>query len=203
MKKQIILFAALLLAVTPIWAQRVGDLFGGDLPQEYANDINNKFDLMRLEEMRNDPAVLERFASADQLELFLANAVVKVSFYPDGSYVAYALPGGEIQSIKLGRKSVKPGIETLESGDWLLRPGQFVAPKRSQSVTMRLAAAGTEISVECMNKFESSDETITFYVGPMNGLLCLGLVDEDALPFDEVLRTADTEVGRGAAAPGS
>ena len=66
---------------------------------------------------------------------------------------------------------------------------------------MHSAAGGTEVSVECLNKFERSDQTQTFYVGPMNGLLCLGMVDEEALPFDEVVSTADSRAAWQAASP--
>ena len=203
MRQYLVLAAVLLIAVSPVAAQRASDVFGGDLPQEYGNDINNKFDLMRVDEMLNDPAMLEQFYSAEQLATFFEQAVVKISFYPDGSYVAYARQGGDLTGLKLGRKKVALENNAWESGAWRLRAGQFTQSKRATPVTLRLAAAGNEASVECMNKLQHSDETVTFYVGPMNGLRCVGLVDDEALPFDEVVRTADGDASRLVASPGS
>lgn len=191
------------VAVGPASAQRAGDLFGGDLPQEYGNDISNKFDLMRLEEMLNDPAVLEQFVSAEQLEQFFDNALVRVTFYPGGSYVSYARQGGEVVRIKLGRKDISPAGSTWQSEHWLLRAGDYAAPKRPAALTLTLAARGQQVDVRCLNKLELADQAVTFYVGPLNGLRCLGMVDEEALPFDEVVRTADGGAPIQARSPGS
>ena len=196
------LAALALSATSPAAAQRAGEIFGGDLPQEYANDISSKFDQMRVEEMKNDPAFLEQFYSRDQLDTFFANTVVKLTVYPDGSYLAYARPGGDLVAIELGRKRFAPDAELLASDPWLMKAGELATPKRPQPIVLRLAARGSETSVECLNRLERTEETITYYVGPLNGLVCLGLVDDEAPPFDEVLRTADSRAG-GVAAPGS
>jgi len=34
--------------------------------------------------------------------------------------------------------------------------------------------------VECYNKHGKSEKDVTYYVGPLNGLFCMGLADEDA-----------------------
>ncbi len=199
----VLALAALALSATsPAQAQRAGEIFGGDLPQEYANDISSKFDQMRVEQMKNDPAFLEQFYSRGQLDTFFANTVAKLTVYPDGSYLAYARPGGELVEIELGRKRFAPAADALASEPWLLKAGELATPKRPQPIALRLAAGGNEMSVECLNRLERTDKTITYYVGPLNGLVCLGLVDDEAPPFDEVLRTADSRIG-AVAAPGS
>lgn len=208
MRKQILFAAALAILTTtfvvaPATAQRASDMFGGDLPQQYGNDINGKFDQMRVEDMLNDPAYMEQFYSKAELEQFFDNTLVKVTFYPDGSYIAYARSGGEVSGVKLGKKSIDPTSGAWESDQWSLRAGSYAAPKRPQSVSLKLAAAGNEVEVECMNKFEQSDSTLTFYVGPLLGLRCLGMVDEEALPFDEVMRTADNKSAQVASSPSS
>lgn len=191
------------LATAPAQAQRVGELFGGDLPEEYVNDISAKFDQMRVEEMKNDPAFLEQFYTREQLDLFFTNTVVEVTVYPDGSYLAYTRPGGELLEIEIGKKRFTPAVDVLSSEPWILRAGELATPRRRQAVTLKLAARDNEISVECLTKLERTDRTITYYVGPLNGLVCLGLVDDEAPPFDEVLRTADSRVGQAGASPGS
>lgn len=208
MRKQILFAAALAIltatfAVAPAAAQTASDMFGGDLPQEYGRGIDGKFHQMRVTDMLSDPAYLEQFYTPEQLEQFFDNTVVKVTFYPDGSYIAYARSGGELSGLKLGKKSIDPTTQAWESDHWSLKAGSYASTKRPQKVTLKLAAAGNQVEVECMNKFEQSDSTLTFYVGPLVGLRCLGLVDEEALPFDEVMRTADSNSAQMASSPGS
>ena len=202
MRKSTILAILLTLAVTPAFAQRASDIMGGDLGQAYGNSLNSKFEHeMAVSAMLADPAELERYFSAEQVEAFFDQAVVKVSFYPDGSWVAWARQGGEVAALRLGRKKIEIGGGAWTSGDWRLRAGDFVVPKRSQPVSLTLAAQGNSVAVDCLNRYEHADETVTFYVGPMNGLMCIGFVDAEATPFAEVMRTADP--AGVAAAPGS
>ena len=136
MKRQPVRTAALalitMLAITvPSTAQTAGDLMGGDLGQTYSRGITSKFDQFEMEAMLADPAYLEQFFSPEMLEQFFDNIVVKVTFYPDGSYVAYAREGGEIVGLKLGKKSFDPADEGWKSDHWLLKAGTYQAPKRA------------------------------------------------------------------------
>lgn len=208
MTPRILAATALLLSISgpglsPARAQRAGELFGGELGQDYANQISAKFDQMRIDEMRNDPAFLEQHFTKAELDTFFANTVVEVTIYPDGSYIAYTRPGGELVRIEVGRKKFTPGREIHSSADWRLEAGELATPRWPQKVSLEMTARGSEVSVDCLNKLERTDQTITFYVGPLGGLQCLGLVDEEAPPFDEVLRTADRSTDAHPASPGS
>ena len=203
MRKLLTLAAVLTLAVTPAFAQRASDIMGGDLGQQYGNSLNSKLEHQRaVDSMLADPAELEQYFSAAQVETFFEHSVVKVSLYPDGSYVVYARQGGEVEALKLGRKKVELGGRSWESDHWRLSAGEFPLPKRALPLSLQVAAAGNKMAVDCMNRYEPSDETVTFYVGPMNGLMCIGFVDAEAAPVDEGMRTADSTAA-GGSSPGS
>ena len=203
MRQQLTLAIVLTLAVTPAFGQRAGDMMGGDLPQQYGNNINDKLEhRMVVDAMLADRTELEQYYSPEQVAAFFEQAVVKVTFYAGGTYVAYARQGGDVVELALGRTKIELGERTWRSGDWQLRAGEYAVPKRSQPVSLGLAVHGNRVAVECVNRYEQGDETVTFYVGPMNGLLCIGFLDAEAAPFDEVTRTADSTAG-AVAAPGS
>jgi hypothetical protein len=50
--------------------------------------------------------------------------------------------------------------------------------KKPQKLTLKLDADGREDLAECFNKFGKSEQDATYYVGPLNGLFCMGLADE-------------------------
>ena len=56
MRKTTLFMIALALAVTPAYAQRAGEIFGGDIGQHYSNDISAKFDQMTVQDIINNPA---------------------------------------------------------------------------------------------------------------------------------------------------
>ena len=203
MKKPTILVAALILSVSPAIAQQAGDLFGGDIGQNYANNITNKFNSMTVEDIADDPAYLEKTYSRAALDNFFSNTVIKVSLYPDGSYAALAQSGGEVVGIKLGKQKMAVGGPIYDSEGWGLKAGEYVIPKRAQNLALTFAARGQEMTVECATRFSRSEHAITFFVGPMNGLQCLGLADDSVLSAAELVRTAETQVASAAPASGS
>ncbi len=122
---------------------------------------------------------LEEKLGKEKVETFLRNAVVKITFMPDGGYEAYALEGGEVISFKLGKEKMTPDLDEEYLDGWLLRKGGFEMPKKAQTLTMELKAGPTEVSVECHNKFSKSEEPVTFYVGPLDGLFCVGFTEAE------------------------
>jgi hypothetical protein len=194
---------ALILYVSPAFAQQAGDLFGGDLGQNYANNITNKFNQMTVEEIASDPAYLERVYSRPMLDNFFSNTVIKVSLYPDGSYAALAQDGGEVVGIRLGKQKMSVDGPTYATDGWGMRAGEYQIPKRAQKLALTFAARGQEMTVECETRFSRSEHAITFFVGPMNGLQCLGLTDDSVLSAAELVRSAEAQVARAAPASGS
>lgn len=201
MKKTTLLILALVLAVTPAFAQRAGELFGGDMGAHYSNDISAKFDQMTVQDIINNPAYLKSVIPAEQLQAFFEHTVIKVSLYPDGTYAALSKAGGEVVGLKLGKKAVAIAGPLYDSDGWGLKAGEYAVPKRAQKLSLTFAARGNEATVVCATPFSRSDQAITYYVGPMNGLMCLGLADDDSLSASELVRTAEARVAK-AGGPG-
>jgi hypothetical protein len=202
MKKTTLFALALALAVTPAVAQRAGELFGGDLGVHYSNDISAKFDQMTVQDIIDNPAYLEAVIPEDQLEAFFDNTVIKVSLYPDGTYAALSRAGGEVVGLQLGKKNIAVDGPLYDSGGWGLKAGEYMIPKRAQKLSLTFAARGSQATVECATPFSRSDQAITYYVGPMHGLMCLGLADDQALSASELVRTAQSQVAE-AGGPGN
>ena len=115
----------------------------------------------------------------EQMEAFLEAALVRLVLSPEGKFTSYTMPGGELVSFKLGRKTVSTGTgSTLDENDWVVRNGEFAVPKRPQSVTLLVKAGDREIQTRCFNEFVPSDQPVTCHMGLLEGVFCVGLVDE-------------------------
>lgn len=177
MKKCTLCLVALLLApLAPVLAQ----YDTGGLPQtvqwgmqQAMRDLENK-SLGITEE-----AVAEQVGE-EAMQEFLAGAVVRLVLSPTGSFAAYTLEGGDLVAFKLGKQK----FEVTGDGDWedpwVARSGDFTTPKKPQKLTLSLDAAGKQVEVECYNKYGKAESDVTYYVGPLNGLFCMGLAEEEA-----------------------
>ena len=67
---------------------------------------------------------------------------------------------------------------TLDENDWVVRSGEFAVPKRPQSVTLLVKAVDNEFQTKCFNEFTPSDEPVTFHMGLLEGVFCVGLVED-------------------------
>lgn len=115
----------------------------------------------------------------EQMEAFLEAALVRLVLSPEGKFTSYTMPGGELVSFKLGRKTVSTGTgTTLDENDWVVRKGEFAVPKRPQSVTLLVKAGDREIQTRCFNEFAPSDQPVTFHMGLLEGVFCVGLVED-------------------------
>jgi len=115
----------------------------------------------------------------EQMKAFLDAALVRLVLSPKGKFTSYTMPGGELVSFKLGRKTVSAGNgSTLDENDWVVRSGEFAVPKRPQSVTLLVKAGDNEIQTRCFNEFTPSDEPVTFHMGMLEGVFCVGLVED-------------------------
>lgn len=116
----------------------------------------------------------------EQMKAFLDAALVRLVLSPEGKFTSYTMPGGELVSFKLGRKAISTGQgSSLDENDWVVRTGEFPVPKRPQSVTLSIRAGDSQIDTKCFNEFEPSDQPVTFHMGMLEGVFCVGLVEED------------------------
>ncbi len=192
MSRWILLSAALALCVSPVRAQTgAAELFGSDLPSEFSKTTENTFNQMTVDDIADDPAYLEKLYPPEMLKAFFEGTFVKVSLFPDGSYAVLSQPGGEVLGFELGKAKVETGGETWKSEGWNLRAGEYAAPKRRQILTIRIAAGGQEMAVECRTRFERSDHTLTYHIGPMNGMLCLGVAEDKVLTATDLISASD------------
>jgi len=167
-----------------------GDLhaqFGtGDLGQQTRRGMEQAFDNLLNEGLEMpDPASLGEIVGREKVDAFLEGAVVKLTFMPDGEYEASALEGGEVIFFKIGKQKFTPEEDEEYDQGWLIRNGEFEAPKKAQKLTMKLKAGPNEVDVSCHNKYGPSESPVTFYVGPLDGLFCVGFAEE-AGPDDDV-----------------
>ena len=115
----------------------------------------------------------------ERMEAFLDTALVRLVLSPDGRFTSYTMPGGELVSFKLGRKAVWTGKDSsLGDDDWVVRSGEFTVPKRPQTVTLSVKAGDREINTKCFNEFEPSEHPVTFHMGLLEGVFCVGLVED-------------------------
>lgn len=115
----------------------------------------------------------------EQMAAFLDAALVRLVLSPEGKFTSYTMPGGELVSFKLGRKTVSTGKDSsIGEDDWVVRTGEFAVPKRPQSVTLSIKAGDKQIDTKCFNEFGPSDQPVTFHMGMLEGVFCIGLVDE-------------------------
>lgn len=181
-----VLVTVLCLGATSVFAQ--GGIGGsGELGQQTQRAMQSAMDdLFNVGMGTPTAANLAEKVGQEKLDAFLAAAVVKLTFMPDGGYEAQALEGGEILSFNLGRKKFTPAEDEEYIEGWLIRKGEFEMPKKAQKLSMSLRAGPTEVSVECHNKYGRSEEAVTFYVGPLDGLFCVGFQEEESGSGDEV-----------------
>jgi len=117
---------------------------------------------------------------AEALQDFVEGAVVRLILSPGGSFAAYTLEGGDLVSFQLGKQEVAVTGDGDWEDPWVARSGEFSTPKKPQKLTLSLDAKGQEVQVECFNKYGKSEQNVTYYVDPLNGLFCMELTDEDA-----------------------
>lgn len=178
------ILALLVVLVIPAAAQAQ---FGtGELGQQTQRAMQTAMeDLINEGMSMPTPESLEDKVGKEKVDAFLGNAVVKLTFMPDGAFTAHALEGGEVISFKLGKQKLTPSEDEEYVDGWLVRTGAFEMPKKAQKLSMLLKAGPTEVTVDCHNKLSETEEPVTFYVGPLDGLFCVG--------FTEIPKTEDDD----------
>lgn len=100
-----------------------------------------------------------------------------------------AMPDLEARSLGITQEAMigEVGAETMQAfavtdeGDWQ-DPGvvrsEYSVPKNPQELTLTFDARGREVKVARYNKFGKAESAVTYYVGPLKGLFCMGLADE-------------------------
>jgi len=174
--KRIIHFTltALLLAATPALAQDTGTL-----PQTAQWGMQQALRDLETRSLGITEETMKEEVGAEALQEFIDGAVVRLVLSPSGAFSAYTLEGGDLVSFKLGKQA----FEVTGDGDWedpwVARSGEYAVPKKPQKLSLTLDARGQEVLVECHNKFGKPDQDVTYYVGPLNGLFCMGLTNEN------------------------
>ena len=115
----------------------------------------------------------------EQLQAFLEGAVVRLVLDPEGRFTSYSMLGGDLVSFTVGKQEIPMGEDwSLDENEWVQRGGEFEVPKKAQKVTLTVQAGDREVTAKCFNKYSPADGSVTFYVGPLDGYFCLGLLDE-------------------------
>lgn len=152
----------------------------GGLPQQMQRNMESAMTTLQNQGLMTNHEALAESVGAEALDSFLRGAVAKLTFYPDGSYAAFARQGGELLSFQLGKQTVTNSGSAVDADDWLKTTGSFQQPKKKGAdLSLKLSAGGRSVDVDCFNKYLISDKPVTFYVGPLNGLFCLGMADEE------------------------
>ncbi len=161
--------------VWPILGQGPGS---GGLPQEVQRSMEQSMRNLDNQGLMTTRESLVESVGQEKLEAFLEGSLVRLTLFPDGTYSASFLEGGDLVAFRLGKQKIATGEEAEMEDDWYIKSGSFDAPKRAQPLSMTISARGRETIVECYNKFAKAEEPVTFYVGPLDGLFCMGLAEE-------------------------
>ena len=167
--------ATLLATVSPV----LGQYDTGGLPQTVQWGMQQAMRDLEAKSLGITEEYMKEEVGAEALQDFIEGAVVRLILSPEGSFAAYTLEGGDLVSFKLGKQQVAVTGDGDWEDPWVARSGEFAAPKKPQKLTLNLDARGQEVQVECFNKYGKSETDVTYYVGPLNGLFCMGLTDED------------------------
>ncbi len=182
---------ALLLVASSASAQ-----FGGqDLPDTAVKGM--QANITRHQDMRQmaDGEALRARYGEQELAAFVDGSMAKLTLYPDGRFAAFAKPGGGFVEFKLGGKRFAVEDQTAREAAWLTADGEFEVPRRARAVQLKLQAGGREIPVDCAGMFEPGDEPVTFWVGNLRGLTCLGFEGTESPIVREPVKTAATASG--------
>ena len=168
-------FAAVVLLLTAASAYGQQD----ELPQEAQWAIEQSIRTLQNKGLMTTQVLLEESVGEEKVQEFLDGAVVRLILNPGGSFDAYCLEGGEVVSISLGKQRITLADEGSREEAWIRKSGDFMVPKRLQKLSLTLRAGGPEVTVNCYNKYRKSKRVVTYYVGPLDGLFCMGLVEGD------------------------
>ena len=171
------------IATGTLLAQGGGGNSGG-LPPAARQSMESAMQRLENAPLMTTREELALSVGADKLEIFLDGAVVSLTLNPGGTYEAMAMDGGDIIGFTVGQQQValEEDAEEAEREGWYMKSGAYKPPKnkKPQSVSLQVQAGPNQISVDCANPFKKSEEPVTYYVGPLDGLFCLGLSEETA-----------------------
>lgn len=177
MTRRVILGAAVSLLLAGASQAQLND---GGLSQQMRRSMEQAFeDLYNASEGLVAPTQdsFEERVGKEKLDAFIDGSVVRLSLEPDGSFSAYALEGGELLSFNLGKASVELAGDEEWVDPWYKRVGSVEVPKKPQKLELNIRAGDSEVQVECHNKYGRTETRVTYYVGPLDGLFCMGLAD--------------------------
>jgi len=122
---------------------------------------------------------MEESIGQEELEAFMSGVVVRLVLFPDGRFTSYSMLGGELVSFTVGKQEFSMGEEwSLDENEWVERSGEFKIPKKAQKVSLTVGSGGRQVTARCFNQYARGETPMTFYVGPLDGYFCMGLIEE-------------------------
>jgi hypothetical protein len=166
------------IGLQPARAQLGGGMGPGDLDQQVRRGMEMAMIDLENRSLGITEEAMEESIGEEQLQTFLEGAVVRLLLRPDGTCISKSMLGGELVSFTVGKEAFTLGEEwTLDENEWVERTGEFSVPKKPQKVSLTVKAGDQQVTAKCFNKYEASEGPITFYVGPLDGYFCMGLLE--------------------------
>ena len=176
MRKWVVFIAALVVVAVAGPAPTQSEDTGGMHQQVRRNmeaSMNRLLDKGQMTTQKD----LEKEFGKEKLEKFLEGSVARLMLRPDNTFSASSLAGGNFVSFTLGKKEFAAADAGQKEGKWLERSGTYERPRRAQQLTLTLRSGGRDFPIECYNAYKKIDQPVTYYVGPLDGLFCMGLVE--------------------------
>lgn len=174
---------------------------GGDLPPEAQKGFEAS--IVRHQDMKQiaDVGELRKRYGEEELTEFINSSMAKLTLYPDGSFAAYAKPGGEFVSFKLGSKEFAISGKAGQDASWQTVEGAFDVPRRSRKIALKLRTRGTDFPIDCVTQYQPDEEPVTFWVGNLRGTKCLGFAGTEVPIADAAVDTAPSRAAQKGMGP--
>ena len=168
-----------ILALALLGQPSVAQIGPGSLDQQTRRGLEMAMMDLENQSLGITEEAMKESIGAEKLQAFLEGALVRLVLRPDGRYTSSAMLGGELVSFKVGKQEVAASEDwSLDDNEWVQRSGEFQVSKKAQKVWLTVRAGEQEVTAKCFNRYDASDGAMTFYVGPLDGYFCMGLLEE-------------------------
>ena len=170
---------SLILALAQLGHPSLAQIGSGSLDQQTRRGLEMAMMDLENQSLGITEEAMKESIGAEKLQAFLEGALVRLVLRPDGRYTSSAMLGGELVSFKVGKQEVAASEDwSLDDNEWVQRSGEFQVSKKAQKVWLTVRAGEQEVTAKCFNRYNASDGAMTFYVGPLDGYFCMGLLEE-------------------------
>ncbi len=177
------LTCVLLLAASAL-AQRGGV---GGLPQQVRKGMETAMQRLENKQFMTTLESLEQSIGPEEVAGFLEGAVVRLALYPDGSFAAYSIEGGEVVSFSLGKQKVAIAPGPVKKENLLKQTGKFSAPRRPQDLGHLLVCVPLPLHRSSFSGGLRYTESLNYQVVQFSGI---GSAAEGAVEDHESVRAA-------------